>query len=122
MQRTKPKLGLAGEGTMAERTHDELERGRRLYEQRSWLEAHQSLVRADRADPLAPEDLELLATAAYMLGDDDEQESALERAHRGRLARGERLAAVRSAFWLGVFLMLRREIAELAPFPLTPAV
>jgi hypothetical protein len=66
----------------------------------------------DREAALAVEDLELLATAAYMVGRDEEQQSALERAHRAYLDRGEPLAAVRCAFWLGVHLLLRRETAR----------
>jgi tetratricopeptide (TPR) repeat protein len=91
---------------------DELERGRAFFKRRAWTDAHGSLARADRGAALAPEDLELLATAAYMVGRDEEQQSALERAHRGYLDRGEPLAAVRSGFWLGVHLLLRRETAR----------
>ena len=91
---------------------DELERGRHAYAVRRWAEAHGSLTRVDRQASLAPEDLELLATAAYMMGRDDEQQSALERAHRTYLERGERLRAVQSAFWLGVHLLLRRQAAR----------
>ena len=92
----------------------ELERGRQLYVQRAWLEAYESLARADRETPLSPEDLELLATVAYMLGRDEEQLSALQRAHQSYLDRGESLTAVRCAFWLGVHLMLRGEVARTA--------
>jgi DNA-binding CsgD family transcriptional regulator len=91
---------------------DELERGREAYARHGWAEAHTSLTRADRQGSLAPEDLELLATAAYMLGRDVEQQSALERAHMAYLERGEGLRAVQSAFWLGVHLLLRREPAR----------
>ena len=93
-------------------TRGELERGRDLYAQRAWVEAHESLARVDRTAPLAPDDLELFATVAYMLGRDDEQLDALERAHQGYLHQGDGLRAVRCAFWLGVHLMLRREIAR----------
>ena len=51
--------------------------------------------RADEAAPLAAEDLELLATSAYMLGRDDEYVGALERAHHalpGRAASWPRAA------------------------------
>jgi len=89
-----------------------LERGREAYAGRRWTEAHDSLTRSDRQASLAPDDLELLATAAYMLGRDDEHQGALERAHHGHLERGERLQAVQSAFWLGVHLLLRREAAR----------
>ena len=91
---------------------DDLERGRAFFEQRAWTDAHGSLARADRGAALAAEDLELLATAAYMVGCDEEQQSALERAHRAYLDRGEPLAAVRSAFWLGVHLLLHRDTAR----------
>src|SRR5262245_43427457 len=47
-----------------------------------------------------------------MLGRDDEQLSALERAHHGYLEREGRLQAVQCAFWLGVHLLLRREAAR----------
>ena len=70
--------------------------------------------RCDQAAPLAAEDLELLAMAAYLLGRDEEQLSALERAHQGYLDRDESLSAVRCAVWLGVHLMLRRELARTA--------
>ena len=72
------------------------------------------LARVDRETPLAPDDLELLATSAYMLGRDDEQLSALQRAHQGYLDGGEDLAAVRCAFWLGAHLMIGGEIARTA--------
>jgi hypothetical protein len=42
------------------------------------------------------EDLELLATSAYMLGRDDDYLSSLERAHHVYLNAGEAMRAVRS--------------------------
>ncbi len=98
---------------MADMTRDELARGRTLYAQGAWFEAYESLERVDREASLAPGDLELLATAAYMTGRDDEQLSTLERVHQGYLDRGEGLRAVRCAVWLGVHLMLRGEIARM---------
>ena len=50
------------------RAVDELEQGRASYEARAWSHAYEALSRVDRLDPLPPEDLELLATSAYMLG------------------------------------------------------
>ena len=90
----------------------ELEHGRALYARREWAEAYDALARADRAGPLASEDLELFATVAYMLGRDEEQRRALERAHQGYLDRGDRLRAVRCAFWLGVHLAIGGERAH----------
>ena len=46
---------------------------REAYGRRAWTQAHELLSRADEGAPLAPEDLERLAVAAYMLGRDDQQ-------------------------------------------------
>ena len=87
-----------------------LERGRLSYEQRSWADAYEQLAQADQQDQLGGNDLELLATAAYMLGRDDEYFSVLERAHRLHVENGELLRAARAAYWLGLHLALRGEI------------
>jgi DNA-binding CsgD family transcriptional regulator len=91
---------------------DDVGRGRSSDTERSWEDVHESLARADRSSRLGPEDLERLATAAYLVGRDEEQLGALERAHRGYLEVGERQRAVRCAFWLVVHLTLRREVAR----------
>jgi DNA-binding CsgD family transcriptional regulator len=96
---------------VVERVH-ELEQGREAYASRSWTEAHERLSRADRAAPLDAEDLELLATSAYMLGRDDEYVSVLERAHRAYLDAGAGLRAARCAFWMGINLVLRGEMGH----------
>jgi DNA-binding CsgD family transcriptional regulator len=88
---------------------DHLERGRESYERRAWREAYQSL---SAADPETADDLERLATAAYMLGRDDEYVAALERAHHAHLERGEPLRAVRCAFWMGMNLALHGEVGR----------
>jgi hypothetical protein len=46
-------------------------------------------------------DLERLATAAHLVGRDDECEAVTARAHEAFLARGDREGAARAAFWLG---------------------
>ena len=91
---------------------DELAHGRESYVRRAWRDAHESLSRADQAGSLEAGDLELLATSAYMLGRDDEYVSGLERAHHTYLDRGERLRAVRCAFWIGINLTLRGEMGR----------
>ena len=88
---------------------DELERGRECYAKGAWTDAYESFVRADRVAPLGPEDLELLARSAYMLGRDDDYVSGLERAHQAHLNAGATLPAVRSAFWIGHNLLFRGE-------------
>ena len=76
------------------------------------MDAYESLSRADRALPLGAEDLELLATSAYMLGRDDEYVSGLERAHQAHLDGCKGLRAVRCAFWMGINLMVRGEMGR----------
>jgi DNA-binding CsgD family transcriptional regulator len=90
----------------------ELERGRESYASRAWTDAYKSLSDADRSAPLGAEDLELLATSAYMLGRDDEHLSGLERAHRMYLDPGRTLPAARCAFWMGMHLSLRGEMGR----------
>jgi DNA-binding NarL/FixJ family response regulator len=82
----------------AERT---LEQGRGSYASRNWREAFDALVRANRQQPLAPEDLELLARSAYMLGLDDEYRSALEHAYHAYRDAAEPLRAARCTWWIG---------------------
>jgi DNA-binding CsgD family transcriptional regulator len=75
------------------------------------MDAYESLSRADQASPLGAEDLELLATSAYMLGRDNDL-SALERAYHGYLEAGETLRAARCAFWVGIQLSTLGEIGR----------
>jgi DNA-binding CsgD family transcriptional regulator len=92
-------------------TIDELERGRKSYARRAWMDAHESLSHADQVAPLGAEDLELLARSAYMLGRDDEYVSCLERAHHTYLEAGDASRAVRCAFWIGHNLLFRGEMS-----------
>jgi DNA-binding CsgD family transcriptional regulator len=91
---------------------DVLDRGRSAYAERAWLDAYECLSRADDADLLAPEDLELLARSAYMLGRDDDYVRSLERAHHGHLDAGDVPAAARCAWWIGHNLIMRGETAR----------
>jgi DNA-binding CsgD family transcriptional regulator len=91
---------------------DELERGRRAYRNQSWKTAHGALVRAEAVSPLSGEDLELLATAASMLGAIDEQVQALERAYHRYLENGDDQDALRCAVWLGIHLMLAGSVGR----------
>jgi len=86
-----------------------LERGRDAYAARAWAEAHALLLRADETEPLAPPDLGLLATAAYMLGREEEWVAAHERAHHIHLESGDAEQAARAAFWIGLSFVLRGE-------------
>jgi DNA-binding CsgD family transcriptional regulator len=99
----------AGMGDTPE-TGDQLERGRRSYAARAWLDAYEALSRADQEAPLGAGDLELLATSAYMLGRDDEWIRGLERAHHLYADADEKLRAARCAGWVGMTLALRGEV------------
>src|SRR5919202_3594209 len=91
---------------------DALQRGRDSYAQRAWLDAHEALLEADRSAPLDVDDLVLLATAAYMRGRDEEFAQHLERAHRLCLDAGDELRAARAAFFIGMTLTVRGEVAR----------
>jgi ATP/maltotriose-dependent transcriptional regulator MalT len=82
----------------------DLARARAAYAERSWLEADEAFARADEAESLAPEDLELRATTARMLARDDEAVGLLERAHHGYLERGAIPRAAYCAGWIGMTL------------------
>ena len=86
---------------------DHVQRGREAFARRAWKDAHVAL---SAADPLPAEDLERLAVAAYMLGDEAEFLTALERAHRAQLEAGAVERAVRCAFWIGLQLTLRSDV------------
>jgi DNA-binding CsgD family transcriptional regulator len=74
-----------------------------------WGDAYRSLT---RAEPLDAEDLERLATAAYMLGREDEYLDALERAHHAHLEAGATQRAARCAFWLSMTQLMRGEVGR----------
>ncbi|HEU5207631.1 MAG TPA: LuxR C-terminal-related transcriptional regulator [Gaiellaceae bacterium] len=88
----------------------ELERGREAYARRAWSAAYGHLAAADEVDRLATDDLELLATTAFMLGRDDEYIRVLERAHHDHLTAGETGRAIRNAVWIGLTLLIRGEV------------
>ncbi len=89
-----------------------LERGRRSYDDQSWGDAYRYLTRADEQEPLGPGDLVRRATAAYLLGRDETWLALLERAHHDHERRGDAEAAVRCAFWIGLGLLQRGEVAR----------
>jgi DNA-binding CsgD family transcriptional regulator len=93
---------------------DVLEQGRLAYARRAWLDAYDCLSRADEDDLLLPDDLELLARSAYMVGRDDDYVRCLERAHHGHLDGGEVPAAARCTWWIGHNLLMRGESARAA--------
>ena len=93
---------------------DALDRGREAIGRRAWGDAHRWLSTADRDAPLDPDDLERLATAAYLVGRDGESADLWTRAQQEFSRRGEPEAAARCAFWLGFQLMMSGEGARSA--------
>jgi len=87
-----------------------LQRGRDAYARKAWREAFESLSLADEASPLDLDDLDLLATSAFMLARDDDFTRILERAHHACLAAGDTQRAIRCTFWIGMNLALRGEM------------
>jgi DNA-binding CsgD family transcriptional regulator len=83
----------------------ELDLGRECFRSKAWAAAFAHLSGADRASPLAPADLYLLATAAHLVGNEHDGDRLLARAYRDSLAAGDRAAAARSAFWLAFHLL-----------------
>ena len=91
-----------------------LERGRELFARKAWAESYRLLQEADRDVPLEPEDLERLAIAAYLVGQDDDCDVISARAHQRFLDRGDREGAARAAFWLAYALLARGAMAPAA--------
>ncbi|MGI8878540.1 MAG: LuxR C-terminal-related transcriptional regulator [Candidatus Limnocylindria bacterium] len=89
-----------------------LDRGRVLFERQAWREAHARLSAADHEAPLGIEDLERLAVAAHLLGRDEESVDIWARAHHEALRLGQAARAARCAFWLGLGLVNRGEMAR----------
>ena len=77
-----------------------LSRGRAAFDREAWSDAYRELVAAGGRSALDPEDLDRLATAAYLVGEDAASADARARAHAGFLERGEPTRAARSAFWM----------------------
>ncbi len=65
----------------------------------------------DNETHLVGDDLERLAVAAYLTGNDEESADAWTRAHHDRLHAGDLAGAARCAFWLAFSLMMRGEMA-----------
>jgi DNA-binding NarL/FixJ family response regulator len=85
-----------------------LARGRAAFERQAWAEAHAALVEADRASPLGAEDLDRLATVAYLVGLDDDSLEARTRAFQSYLERGDTLRAAGCAVYRLFGLLERR--------------
>jgi len=84
-----------------------LGRAREAFARRAWAESYRLFEEADGEAPLEPEDLDRLATAAYLMGRETESEGLRTRAHQTFLERGDHEGAARSASWLAFGLLQR---------------
>lgn len=89
-----------------------LELGREAASSASWRDAYAHLSVADAEAPLAPEDLERLATAAYLIGLDHDAHAAWSRAYHEHADRGDTERAARCGFWLSLTSVLAGEEAQ----------
>ena len=84
----------------------------RLSIRRAWRDAFTRLSAADGEAPLEPEDLERLATAAYLIGQDYDAHAAWSRAYHEHVDRGDAARAARCGYWLSLTLLLADEGAQ----------
>jgi ATP/maltotriose-dependent transcriptional regulator MalT len=89
-----------------------LMQGREAARRLEWSDAYTALSLADSSSPLVAEDLELLATAALLLGHVEDGLRALQRAHQRHAEGGDPRRAARCAFWLTFHLGARGDVAQ----------
>jgi DNA-binding NarL/FixJ family response regulator len=82
-----------------------VDRGRDAFDRRAWSRAYEHLSEAARDEPLEVDDLERLASAAYLVGRSAESSDVWARAHRQCAHIGEVARAARCAFWLAFTLL-----------------
>lgn len=91
---------------------DSLERGVACLERRSWSEADQHLTEAQGTGDLPSSVLEQLAVARHLIGRQEASEETWIRAHECFLRGDDPRGAARCAFWVGLLLVLRGEMAR----------
>jgi hypothetical protein len=89
-----------------------LMQGREAAGRLAWADAYTALSVADQSSSLVAEDLELLATAAYLLGRMDDCLRALQRAQQLHAGGGDPRRAARCAFWLTFHYGSRGDLAQ----------
>jgi DNA-binding CsgD family transcriptional regulator len=89
-----------------------IDRGRAAFDRQAWARAYEELSAAGRDEPLGVEDLERLASAAYLVGRSEESSDVWARAHQECARMGEVARAARHAFWLAFTLLNNGELAR----------
>lgn len=88
-------------------TQDLRNAGRQAFDQNRWADAYNDLSAADSESSLEPEELERLATAAYLVGEYAESTEIWIRAHTSFLDQGAVKDAVQCVAWF-IFGLLNR--------------
>lgn len=91
---------------------DGVGRGRDAFNEQAWRRAYDELSAAADAEPLEVDDLERLASAAYLAGLSDESRAAWMSAHETCAHVGDVARAVRCAFWLAFALLNAGDLAR----------
>lgn len=91
---------------------DELLSARAAIARKAWADAYRLFSAAHTLAPLDVDDLELFATAACLVGEDDHSAAIWQLAHNEYLSVRQAPRAARCAFWLALDLMTRGEIAQ----------
>lgn len=94
------------------RRPDEIDRGREYFAARLWGDAYRTLLSADRVRPLGGDDLELLATSAYLIGEASQAASAWARGHRAHLDAGSPDRAALLGSWVCLDAILGGDISR----------
>ena len=89
-----------------------IDRGRDAFDRQAWRRAYEQLSAAARDEPLGADDLERLASAAYLVGLREESCQVWARAHQQCAQAGEVTRAARCAFWLAFGLLNNGELAR----------
>jgi DNA-binding CsgD family transcriptional regulator len=89
----------------------DLARAREAFVRHAWTEAYDAFLAADRVTPLPAADLEQTGVAAHLIGNDDDAIELWGRAHREAADAGDIIGAARHAFWLGMTLVQRGDMA-----------
>ncbi len=91
---------------------ERLRRARASFERSSWREAWELLTACDSESALHEADLERLAVAAFLVAENEASDEAWRQAHQRRVLTGDRLGAVKCAFWLVFRLLNAGEISS----------
>jgi tetratricopeptide (TPR) repeat protein len=89
-----------------------VDRARLAFDRHAWRVAYEGLSAAATDEPLEPQDLERLASAAFLIGRSTESRQTWLDAYRSYVEGGQPLRAVRCAFWIAFDLLNSGDLAR----------